>query len=129
MIELTKNSNNLAEQLDGIPREDLFTVDGFVGTIPAHVTPGVMLTYNRTRMNNGEDFALTWAMELLLGEEGVSRLIASGCTDDQLDQVITAVIGRVRGATRGEPGKGGAKTSSSRATRSRPRSTTTRKSS
>jgi hypothetical protein len=129
MIELTKNSNNLAEQLQDIPREDLFTVDKFVGTIPAWVTPGVMLTYNRTRLNNGEDFAVAWAMELLLGSEAVSRLIASGCAEDQLDQIITVVIGRVRGATRGEPGKGGSKKSPSRATPSRRRSPATSKSS
>jgi hypothetical protein len=129
MIELTKNSDNLAEQLQDIPREDLFKVDGFVGTIPAHVTPGVMLTYNRTRLNNGEDFAITWAMELLIGSEGMSRLIASGCSDEQLDQIITVIIGRVRGATRGEPGKGGSKRSVSRATPSRRRSPATVKSS
>lgn len=128
MLELTKNSDNLAEQLQGIPREDLFTVDGFVGTIPTHVTAGVMLTYNRTRLNRGEDFAVTWAMELLIGDEGMNRLIASGCSDDQLDQVITAVLGRVRGATRGEPGKGGLKTQASPATPSRRRSPATSKS-
>lgn len=129
MIELTKNSDNLAEQLQDIPREDLFTVDGFIGTIPTHVTPGVMLTYNRTRLNNGEDFAIAWAMELLLGDEALSRLIASGCDDDQLDKIITIVIGRVRGATRGEPGKGGSKRPASRATPSRRRSPATVKSS
>jgi hypothetical protein len=129
MIEITKNSDNLAEQLQDIPREDLFTVDGFVGTIPAYVTPGVMLTYNRTRLNNGEDFAITWAMELLIGSEGMNRLIASGCSDEQLDQIITIIIGRVRGATRGEPGKGGSKRSASRAAPSRRRSPATVKSS
>lgn len=128
MIELSKSSDNLVEQLADIPREDLFTVDGFVGTMPIHVTAGVMVAYNRTRLNRGDDMAVTWAMELLLGDEGMARLISSGCDDEQLDAVITAVLGRVRGATRGEPGKGGSTTPAKSATSSRRRSPTTRKS-
>lgn len=108
MINLNKNSDNLAEQLRDILREDLFTVDGFVGTIPCYVTPGVMLEYNRQRMNRGDDVAATWAMELLLGQEGMVQLIGAQVSDEQLDQIISVIIGRVRGATRGEPGKGGA---------------------
>lgn len=127
-MELKTLSENLVEQLADIPREDLFTVDGVQVTQPCWVTAGVMLSYNRVRSNQGNDMAVTWALELMLGAEGLNRLIASAVTDEQLDKIITAVIGRIRGATRGEPGKGDSKTPPKSATSSRSRSTRTPKS-
>lgn len=128
MIDLTPGSNSLVEKLVGIPREDLFTVGDFVGTIPCYVPASVMMAYNRTRLNSDDDVAATWATELLLGREGFEQLLASDLKDEQLDQVLTAIIGRVRGATRGEPGKGSAGQVSKPATSSRRRSTATSKS-
>jgi hypothetical protein len=101
MIQLDKKYKTYTEVLDGLPRETIATVDGVPLTIPVEVPAVIPLAYARTIMNRGQDLALSWALDLMLTEDGATLLLSADITDDQLTLMVDLVVGRVRGASVG----------------------------
>lgn len=101
MLNLDKRYESFSEMLANIPRETIGTIGDAKLTIPVEVPTAVPMAYNRTRLNRGDDIAVTWALELMLGAEGMNDLLESGATDSDWAVVTEIVIGRVRGATVG----------------------------
>lgn len=101
MIKLDRKFQTFAEVLAGVPRETIAMISGAPLTIPVEVPAVIPLAYARTIKNAGQDIALTWALDLMLTEDGATALLASNATDDEFGQIIDIVISRVRGATVG----------------------------
>lgn len=109
MLKLDTRTDDFAKLMAQLPRETIATIDGVPLTIPTEVPPTVGLGYARTRLNRGDELAVTWAMDLLLGSNGFSLLMASNIDDAGLQFVIEMVTGRIRGATTGTPDVDGPK--------------------
>lgn len=103
MLKLDTRTDDLATLVATLPRETIATVGDVPLTIPAEVPPAIGLGYARTRLNRGDEMAVTWALELMLGSDGFSLLISSNVDDDGLQTIIEIVTGRIRGATTGTP--------------------------
>jgi hypothetical protein len=101
MITLDRKYTSFAEVLQALPRETIAMIDGAPLTIPIEVPAVIPLAYARTIKNAGQDIALTWALDLMLTEDGASALLASSATDEEFGQIIDIVVSRVRGATVG----------------------------
>ncbi len=68
-----------------------FTIGDTVYTFPAHVPPGWALTYLRLYYSSGEDHAMVWALNRLLGFEQLNRLEADpALTRDALAAAVDA---------------------------------------
>lgn len=101
MLEFDKKYASYTEMLDSIPRETIGTVDGVPLTIPVEVPAALPMAYNRTRLNRGDDIAITWALELMLTPDGFGNLLEAGLDEEDWAKVVGIVIGRVRGASVG----------------------------
>lgn len=101
MLQFDKKHATFSEMLANIPRETIATVGDERLTIPVEVPTAVPMAYNRTRLNRGDDIAISWALELMLGEDGVATLLESDADDSAWTVVTNLVIGRIRGATVG----------------------------
>lgn len=124
MLELDKRNEDFAEMLANIPRETLCTVGGEIVTIPVEVPPAVPLGYVRTRMNQGSDVAVVWAMELLMTTEGFNRLLTAKLDEDDLDIITAVIVRRVSGASTGTADEAPKASSNGATTSPRPRRTT-----
>lgn len=101
MLKLDTRSQDFETLLQSIPRETIAMVGDAPLTIPVEVPSAVGLGYARTRLNRGDEIAITWAMELLLGRDGFSLLIGSTIDDAGMDTVMDLIVARIRGASTG----------------------------
>lgn len=113
LLKLDTRTDDLAMLVAPLPRETIATIGGTPLTIPTEVPPAVGLGYARTRLNRGDEMAVTWALELMLGSDGLSLLMSSNVDDEGLQLIIEVVTGRIRGATTGTPDVDGPKDESS----------------
>jgi hypothetical protein len=60
-----------------IERDELFSLDGTVYTIPAHFSAGDTLTYVDGLRRYGPDIAAAWALEHALGQAGYTALCSA----------------------------------------------------
>lgn len=100
MMKLERRYASFHEMLENIPRETIATVGDTRVTIPVEVPLSFAMAYNRQRITRGDDLAIAWAMELMLGK-GLDDLLESGISDSDWVVITDIVIGRVRGATTG----------------------------
>jgi len=101
MIELT--STPVAER----DMVDLFSIDGTVYQMPVRIGAGVALGYMKMVRTKGQDIAMGWALEQVLGEAAYTAL--SECEDlqpEDLEAVMKAVHENVMGAVEAGKGKG-----------------------
>lgn len=101
MLEFDKKYTDYTDMLRDLPRETIGSVGGVPLTIPAEVPTSVPMAYNRQRLSRGDDIAVIWAIEMMLGTEGFDTLMEADIDAIGWAQVVEIVIGRVRGATVG----------------------------
>lgn len=85
---------------------DLFSIDGHVYQMPVKVGANVALGYMRLVRTHGQDAAMGWALEQVLGEDAYTALMA--CDDlepEDLEAVMRAVHDNVMGAVEVPKGK------------------------
>jgi hypothetical protein len=112
MIKLDKKYTTYSEALGAIPRETIGTIGEVPLTIPVEVPASIPMAYTRTRLNRGEDIAVMWALELMLGSDGLSSLLEADADETAWATITEIVIGRIRGATVGSADEAGPKASS-----------------
>jgi len=99
MIEINSNEINTAVK-------DLFSIDGRVYTMPAEVSASVALEMLHRARTEGEQAAVSWVMEEVLGKEAYDALrTCKALKAHQLQAVIQVVTENVMGAME-ESGKG-----------------------
>ncbi len=85
---------------------DLFSIDGKVYTMPAEVSASVALQMLHVARESGEQAAVSWAMEEVLGKEAYDALrTCKALKAHQLQAVIKVVTEKVMDAME-ESGKG-----------------------
>lgn len=95
MLELTSEA-------PVIEMEDVFSIDGRVFQMPARVTTNTALIYMRMVRKQGEEAAISWAVERVLGEDAyVALMNCESLTKDQLGQVMEIVKTKLLGAVDG----------------------------
>lgn len=96
MIELKTS------EAPAIEDEPVFSIDGRVFTMPKRVPVATALKYMRMVRKEGQDVAIGWAVEKVLGEEAYVALSEfDGLTKDQLAQVMEIVRQKLLGAVEG----------------------------
>jgi hypothetical protein len=104
VFELTTKTGGLAgELLDG-PRDELFSVDGKVYTIPVEFPPMVGFNYITVQRRYGDEVAVSWAMELALGAEGLEALTGADVPNETFAKLVAIIIGRIQGLAMHVPG-------------------------
>jgi hypothetical protein len=86
---------------------DLFSVDGTVYQMPVRIGAGVALGYMKLVRTRGQDAAMGWALENVLGTEAYDAL--TNCPDlepEDLEAVMKVVHDNVMGAVEAGKGKG-----------------------
>ena len=79
--------------------DPLFSIDGTTYEIPKRVTVNVALQYMKLLRTKGQEHALGWAVERVLGETAYDALMNfDGLTPEQLAQVMTVVRDKLMGA-------------------------------
>lgn len=85
-----------------VEMEDLFSIDGVTYQIPRRVTVNVALRYMKLLRTKGQDEALAWAIERVLGESAYDALMNfDGLQPDDLAQVMEVVRDKLLGAVEG----------------------------
>lgn len=99
MIEI--NSNEINTEV-----KDLFSIDGRVYSMPIEVSASVALQMLHVARTEGEQAAVSWVMEEVLGTEAYDALrTCKALKPHQLQAVIKVVTETVMGAME-ESGKG-----------------------
>lgn len=86
---------------------DLFSIDGTVYQMPVQVSAGLALGYMKLVRTHGQEAAMGWAMERVLGTEAYDALI--NCEElkpEDLEAVMQVVHENVMGAVEAGKGKG-----------------------
>lgn len=86
---------------------DLFSIDGRMYQMPVKVGANVALGYMKMARTHGQDVAMGWAMEKVLGTEAYDAL--ANCDDvspDDLESVMKVVHTNIMGAVEAGKGKG-----------------------
>jgi len=82
-----------------VEREDLFSIDGVVYTIPKDMPGTLALTLLDTARKQGESVAISWLLEEVLGENAYGALLAcKTVTRTQMSAVVTVIREKVMGA-------------------------------
>jgi hypothetical protein len=84
----------------------LFTIDDREYKIPKVVPPNIVMQYLQDVVDSSEEYALSHAMQTLLGEEGMQAL--SECDtvgEEQMGQILAYVSNRLFGAMERLQGK------------------------
>lgn len=85
---------------------DLFSIDGTVYQMPAKIGANIALGYMRLVRTHGQEAALGWALEQVIGAEAYDALM--GCDDlepEDLEAVMKVVHENVMGAVEAPKGK------------------------
>jgi hypothetical protein len=86
---------------------DLFSIDGTVYQMPVKVGASIALGYMKLIRTHGQEAAMGWAMERVLGEDAYNALIDCPELDtDDLEAVMSVVHDNVMGAVEAGKGKG-----------------------
>ena len=86
---------------------DLFSIDGNVYQMPAKVGANVALGYMKIARTHGQEAAMGWALERVLGTAAYDALM--GCDEveaDDLEAIMKVVHENVMGAVELGKGKG-----------------------
>lgn len=86
---------------------DLFAIDEKVYQMPVKVGAGVALGYMKLVRTHGQEAAMGWALEVVLGTEAYDAL--TNCPDlepEDLEAVMKVVHDNVMGAVEAGKGKG-----------------------
>lgn len=108
MFEFTSRPGGIAGQLLDAPRDELFSVDGKVYTIPIEFPPTVALAYASVKLQYGEEAVVAWSMQVALGDEGLSVLTNLGVSKEDFTKLVAIVVGRIQGLAMVIPGPGSA---------------------
>lgn len=108
MFEFTSRPGGIAGQLLDAPRDELFSVDGKAYTIPVEFPPTVALAYASVKLQYGEEAVVAWAMQIALGDEGLSVLTNLGVPKEDFTKLVAIVVGRIQGLAMVIPGPGSA---------------------
>lgn len=85
-----------------VETEPVFSIDGRVFEMPKRVTTNTALKYMRMVRKDGQESAIAWAVERVLGEEAYVALMEhDALTQDQLAQVMGIVRDKLMGAVEG----------------------------
>jgi hypothetical protein len=99
VIELTSETAGPIEEVE------LFSIDGIVYTMPAKVGTNVSLQYLRMVRTQGQEVALGWLLERVIGEDAYEALMnCDGLTPDALAQVMEVVRQHTMGAVEAPKG-------------------------
>jgi len=85
---------------------DLFSIDDRVYQMPAKVGANVALGYMKLVRTHGQDAAMGWALEQVIGEDGYTALM--NCPDvepEDLEAIMKVVHENVMGAVEVPKGK------------------------
>lgn len=85
---------------------DLFSIDGTVYQMPVKIGANIALGYMRYARTHGQEAAMGWALEQVLGADAYTALMA--CPDleaEDLEAVMKAVHDNVMGAVEAPKGK------------------------
>lgn len=96
MIKIDAADNDAIDQTDP-NREPLFSVNGKVYTIPKKCKAYHSVGYATVSRRAGADIALSWAMEALLGSQGLTALVNSNPSDKNMQRCIDVILGRIQG--------------------------------
>lgn len=102
MLEFTTDTTGPA-----VEREDFFSLDGTVYTIPAAFSAGETLTYVDGLRKYGPDMAASWALELALGEDGYRALLGAPehvVSKEDFERLLIVVTRRLLGQESPVPG-------------------------
>lgn len=102
MLEFTTNP-----EAPAVEREDFFSLDGTVYTIPAAFSAGETLTYVDGLRKYGPDMAASWALELALGEDGYRALLGAPehvVSRQDFARLVTVITSRLLGQESAVPG-------------------------
>jgi hypothetical protein len=83
-----------------VRREELFSLDGVVYTIPVKFDTTDSLGYVEALRKYGTDVAVSWALELALGPDGYQTLLSvphGTISDDQFAVLVNIVTNRILG--------------------------------
>lgn len=86
---------------------DLFSIDGQVYQMPAKVGAGVALGYMKLARTHGQEAAMGWAMEKVLGTQAYDAL--RDCDElepEDLEAIMQVVHDNVMGVVEAGKGKG-----------------------
>lgn len=86
---------------------DLFSIDGKIYQIPVKVGANIALGYMTFVRTHGQEAAMGWALEKVLGEEAYTALM--NCDDlqaEDLEAIMEAVHTNVMGAVENPKGNG-----------------------
>lgn len=86
---------------------DLFSIDGTMYQMPVKIGAGMALGYMKMVRTHGQEAALGWALEKVLGTEAYDALTA--CDDvspDDLEVIMSVVHDNMMGAVEAGKGKG-----------------------
>jgi hypothetical protein len=98
MIRIDATDNDAIDHSDP-KREVLFEVGGQRYTIPKKCKAYHAVGYATVARRAGADIALSWAMEALLGSQGLTALVNSNPSDHDMQRCIDVILGRVQGLT------------------------------
>jgi hypothetical protein len=86
---------------------DLFSIDGKVYQMPVKVGANVALGYMKLVRTHGQEAAMGWALERVLGTEAYDALMSCDEVDaDDLEAIMKAVHENVMGAVENPKGNG-----------------------
>jgi hypothetical protein len=89
-----------------VKMEDVFSIDGVTYQIASVITVNVALQYMRMLRTQGQEVALGWAIERVLGDDAYTALMNfDGLTPEQLAEVMDVVRIKLMGAVEGPKGK------------------------
>jgi hypothetical protein len=108
MFEFTARPGGIAGILADSPRDELFRVDGKIYTIPVDFPPTVALAYASIKLQYGEEAVVAWAMQIALGDEGLSVLTNLGVSREDFTKLVAIIVGRIQGLAMVIPGPGSA---------------------
>jgi hypothetical protein len=86
---------------------DLFSIDGTVYQMPVKVGAGMALGYMKLARTHGQEAAMGWALENVLGTEAYDAL--TSCPEleiEDLEAIMSVVHDNVMGAVEAGKGKG-----------------------
>lgn len=99
MIELTTKAPADRQMVD------LFSIDGQVYQMPVQVGANIALGYMKLVRTHGQEAAMGWALERVLGEDAYNALMTCDEVEpEDLEAIMKAVLENVMGAV--ESGKG-----------------------
>lgn len=100
-IELTSTPSSQRKMVD------LFSIDGTMYQMPVEVGANIALGYMKMVRTHGQDAAMGWALEKVLGSEAYDALAnCDDITPEDLETIMAVVHENVMGAVEAGKGKG-----------------------